>query len=143
MSMALNTALCARRACCSRSSDINRDIGLMRVLGDRGPAGSLARTALPFVLLVPVLVGLARLSGQRAGFYGTEDGVALQVFANIVGHLRAAGGCIILLFRSDKARRDRELAMSKSEGQYRHAEQVGHIGHWQIEYPSGRGPMVG
>jgi len=42
-----------------------------------------------------------------------------------------------MLFRRDKARRDRELALALSEGQYRHAEAVGHIGHWRVEFPSG------
>jgi PAS domain S-box-containing protein len=135
--MALNTAM-ALMALAIGVIGVNPGIGLMRIIADRGPAGALARTALPFALLVPVLIGLARLSGQRIGFYGAEDGVALQVFANIVVTFAVLAGCIVALFRSDSERRERELAVAKSESQYRHAEQVGRIAHWQIDYWSGR-----
>jgi PAS domain S-box-containing protein len=134
--MALNTAL-ALVALAAAIVGRHRQVGLMRILGDRGPAGSVARMTLPFALLIPVLVGLVRLSGERAGFYGTGDGVALQVFANILVTFVLLAACIVMLSRSDRARRARELALMQSEGQYRHAEQVGHIGHWRIEYPSG------
>jgi PAS domain S-box-containing protein len=135
--MALNTAM-ALMALAIGIIGVNPGIGLMRIIADRGPAGALARTALPFALLVPVLVGLARLSGQRVGFYGAEDGVALQVFANIAVTFAVLAGCIVALFRSDSERRERELAVAKSESQYRHAEQVGRIAHWQIDYWGGR-----
>jgi PAS domain S-box-containing protein len=134
--MALNTAL-AFLALAVAILGVNPGIGAMRIFGDRGPAGTLARTALPLALLVPMLIGLGRLSGQRAGFYGTETGVAFQVFANIVVTVAVLTGSIVMLFRSDKSRSERELATVQSESQYRHAEQVGHIGHWQIEYPAG------
>ncbi|MEO8454745.1 MAG: ATP-binding protein [Sphingomicrobium sp.] len=46
-------------------------------------------------------------------------------------------GSIVTLFHIDRLRRSCVRAMLLSEGHYRHAEQVGHIGHWRIEYPSG------
>jgi PAS domain S-box-containing protein len=134
--MALNTAL-ALMALAIGIISVNPGVGLMRIITDRGPAGALARTALPFALLVPVLVGLASISGQRVGFYGAEDGLELHVFANIIVTFAVLAGCIAVLFRSDGIRRQRELAMAKSESQYRHAEQVGGIAHWQIDYPGG------
>ena len=117
---------------------VRTDIGVMPVLVDRGPAGVLARTALPLALLVPVLVGLVRLAGERAGLYGSGAGIALQVVANILVTFALLAACIIALFRSDRIRRKREFAIAQSEGLYRHAEQVGHIGHWEIEYPDRR-----
>lgn len=46
-------------------------------------------------------------------------------------------GCIVALLRGDRLRRRRELVAEQSEGYYRRAEQVGHIGHWRVEFPSG------
>jgi signal transduction histidine kinase/CheY-like chemotaxis protein len=46
-------------------------------------------------------------------------------------------GCVIALFRADRARRRVDLATQRRESYYRHAEQVGHIGHWRIERASG------
>ncbi|HEU4428411.1 MAG TPA: PAS domain-containing protein, partial [Myxococcota bacterium] len=42
-------------------------------------AAMLVRRALPFVLLLPILLGVLRLAGQRAGLYDTPTGVALLV----------------------------------------------------------------
>jgi PAS domain S-box-containing protein len=47
------------------------------------------------------------------------------------------GGCIMALLRADRARRLGELAAQRSESYYRHAEQVGHIGHWRLERSTG------
>ena len=132
--MALNTAL-ALVALAAATIGINPGFGLMRIIADRGPAGTLARSVIPFALLMPVLIGVARLSGQQAGFYGVDQGVGLQVFANIVFTFAMLGGCTIMLFRNDAIRREREQAVAESEGHYRNAEQVGHIGHWRVELP--------
>lgn len=117
---------------------INPGVGVMRIFEDRGPAGSLARTSLLIIPLVPVLVGLAGPWGQRAVHNGTVDGVAIQLFANIAITLSLVAIALTVLLRSDRARRERENAVTQSEGQYRHAEQVGHVGHWQVECPSGQ-----
>lgn len=115
---------------------VNPDIGFMRYIGDPGPAGSLARTVLPIALMVPVLVGLVRLSGEHVGFYGTENGVALQVFANVLATFALLMLSIATLYRSDVQRRERELTTMQSEARYRIAEEIGSVGHWRIEYPS-------
>ncbi|HYN45184.1 MAG TPA: histidine kinase dimerization/phospho-acceptor domain-containing protein, partial [Allosphingosinicella sp.] len=116
---------------------INPDIGLVPIIRDRGPAGTLARTALPLALLVPVLVGLAALSGERAGLYGIGSGFGLQVFANTIVTFALLTGCIVALFQTDGLRRERELVIARSGDRYRLAEQVAHIGHWLVEYPTG------
>jgi PAS domain S-box-containing protein len=116
---------------------INPEIGLVPIIRDRGPAGSLARTALPLALLVPVLVGLAALAGERAGLYGIGSGFGLQVFANTMVTFALLTGCIMALFQTDGLRRERELVIARSGDRYRLAEQVAHIGHWLVEYPTG------
>jgi signal transduction histidine kinase/CheY-like chemotaxis protein/HPt (histidine-containing phosphotransfer) domain-containing protein len=91
---------------------------------DRSRALSLGRTAFPFAFLVSVAVA-------------AEAASALQAWLNFFATFGLLAGCILFLSRSDKARREREFAIAQSESQYRHAEQVGHIGHWQLEFPSG------
>jgi signal transduction histidine kinase/CheY-like chemotaxis protein len=117
---------------------INPRVGLMSILADRGPAGTLARTALPIALMVPVFVGLFRVSGQSAGFYGTNDGIAIQVFANVLVTFALLMTSLVVLRRSDRQRRERELAVARSEEHYRIAERIGRVGHWRLEFPSGR-----
>jgi PAS domain S-box-containing protein len=136
-SMPLNSAL-AIMALAVGIIGLRPDVGLMRILTDSGPAGLLARIALPLAVLAPMLFGLARTVGERLDLYGTEAGVALQVFSSVVVTFTLLTTCIFALYLSDRVRRQREFALAQSEGLYRHAEQVGHIGHWEIEYPDGQ-----
>jgi signal transduction histidine kinase/CheY-like chemotaxis protein/HPt (histidine-containing phosphotransfer) domain-containing protein len=106
------------------TASIGFETGVARIMLDRGAAGSMARAALPFALLASMLVG-------------TEDGTMVKVFTNLLVTLVLLAGCIVALLRTDRLRRHRESAMEQSDLLYRHAEQVGHIGHWLVEYPSG------
>ena len=54
------------------------EIGLVRVLNGEGPGGSLARSLLPAIVLVPFVLGWLRLHAQRLGYLGTESGVAVS-----------------------------------------------------------------
>jgi PAS domain S-box-containing protein len=56
----------------------------MRTLLAPSGAGALARRALPFVIVLPVLLGLIALSGERAGLYDSSMGAALLVLALIL-----------------------------------------------------------
>ena len=109
---------------------------LMRIVGDRGPAGSLARIALPLALLVPLIASVIALSGQRAGYYGTEAAVAIALFASALVNCVLLGAWTVALYRSDAERRARDAAIARSEQHYRHAEGVAHIGYWRVEFPS-------
>ena len=92
-----------------------RDVGLVNILGDRGPAGSMARTVLPLAVAIPVAVGAVRLWGQNHGYYGTEAGVALQVLANVVVTSTLLATSIVALHGSDRIRKEREQALRESE----------------------------
>ncbi len=94
---------------------LTRQTGLMLVLNDRGPAGSMARTVLPLAIAIPIAVGAGRLWGQHHGYYGTEAGVALQVIANVVVTSALLVSSILALYRSDCARMEREQALKQSE----------------------------
>jgi PAS domain S-box-containing protein len=77
-----------------------------------------------------------RLAGQRAGLYGTETGIALQVLANELVTFLLLLGSAYALWRSDCLRREKEAALARSEQQYRLAEDVGQVGHWRMSLPS-------
>lgn len=55
---------------------------------DPGLAGMLARRALPFVLLLPAILGWFRVRGQEAGLYDTASGTAMLILC-LVGMLLA------------------------------------------------------
>jgi signal transduction histidine kinase/CheY-like chemotaxis protein len=113
----------------------NPGVGVMRLFSDRGPAGTLARTAVPLALLVPVIASVLGLAGERAGYYGTEAAVAISLFANVLVNFVLLGGSTVALYRSDVERQEREAAVTRSENQYRQAEKAGYLGYWKLELP--------
>ena len=110
-------------------------VGLVRIFSDRGPAGTLARIAVPLALLVPVIASVLSLAGQRAGYYGTEAAIAIALLANILVNFILLGGSTVALYRSDVERQQREAAITRSENQYRQAEKAGYLGYWKLELP--------
>lgn len=50
--------------------------GHLKIFTASGPGGVLVRRLLPLAIAAPLLVGWARLAGQRLGWYGTEFGTA-------------------------------------------------------------------
>jgi signal transduction histidine kinase/FixJ family two-component response regulator len=97
--------------------------GLVAILWDRGPAGSMARSVLPIAVLIPVAIGGARLWGQQAGLYGTEAGVSIQVVANVILTCALLAFAIFKIHRTDKGRLEREAALKRSQ----EFAQVGHV----------------
>lgn len=112
--MALQTALCLVAAGIGVLT-LTRDTPLMLVLGDAGPAGRLARGVLPFAVLIPIAIGAAELWGQRLGLYDTPTGIEIMVLANVVMTSALLGKSTIALYRSDRLRKEREIALSHSE----------------------------
>lgn len=82
--------------------------GLVALLLSDSAGGLAARRLLPAVLVVPLVVGWLRLQGQRAGWYGTEAGVALVALTNalLVGAL--VWFTAVTLHRTDLRRRRAE-----------------------------------
>jgi PAS domain S-box-containing protein len=79
----------------------------MRGLIEDSAAGLLIRRTLPFVLVLPVLLGWLRIAGQEAGLYDTAMGTALLVLA-LMGVL-----CAVLWWGAAAvARHEREVIAS-------------------------------
>ncbi|HEU5285502.1 MAG TPA: PAS domain-containing protein, partial [Sphingomicrobium sp.] len=134
IAMALSTALVVLTLSTAIVTT-NPNVGLMRIFSDRGPGGSLARIALPLAVLVPLVVSMIGLSGERAGYYGTEAAVAIALIANVLMNFVLLGGCAVVLYRGDIERQRRESAIAQSESHYRQAEKAGHLGYWKLEVP--------
>jgi two-component system cell cycle sensor histidine kinase/response regulator CckA len=58
--------------------------GLAALLLSGGPGGALVRRLAPTALLAPIALAYARLEGQRAGWYGTAEGLAIYCASLIV-----------------------------------------------------------
>jgi PAS domain S-box-containing protein len=93
--------------------------GPARILTRRGVGGALARSLLPWALLVPSVIGWLGLEGQEAGLYGTKFGTALIV----VSTMAIVGGLVLRTARvmedADQQRLDAEQTSRRSEAKYR------------------------
>jgi len=58
--------------------------GVMELLSSRNSGGAMARRLLPAAILIPPLLGWARLAGQKRGLYDTEMGASLLVVATML-----------------------------------------------------------
>jgi PAS domain S-box-containing protein len=79
----------------------------MRGLIDDGAAGLLTRRTLPFIVLLPLVLGWLRIRGQEEGLYDTAMGTALLVLS-LMGVL----GAVLWWGAAAVARHEREVAAS-------------------------------
>ena len=59
------------------------NVGPMRLFLEDSSAGSMVRRVVPAIIIVPILVGLVRLAGERAGLYDLAFGTAAQTLIEI------------------------------------------------------------
>ncbi|HXW55019.1 MAG TPA: PAS domain S-box protein, partial [Candidatus Cybelea sp.] len=58
--------------------------GIVSIAASETNSGLLLRTVVPAIIVVPIVIGLLRVAGQKAGLYDTWFGVALQVLGSVV-----------------------------------------------------------
>ena len=78
LSIALNTDI-AFFCLCIAAFCARPDTWLMEVFTNKEAGGAMARRLLPSLLLLPLVIGWLRLSGERLGLFGSAVGVALVV----------------------------------------------------------------
>lgn len=96
-------------------------------------AGYLSRRLGPAAFTFPTVVGLARLVGERWGFYGAEFGLAAHVAMNVIGLAAIAWWSVARLGALDA---DRRLAMEALEAERRRLRTVLHVlpvGVWIVD----------
>lgn len=94
---------------------LTRDVGLMLIARDKGPAGAMLRITLPLLVTIPVAVGILRLWGERHGYYSAQAGIALQIMSSVVVTSTLLMVSALALYRSDLARRAQERELRNSE----------------------------
>ncbi len=88
--------------------------GVMSVVTNNSLGGAMARRMFPLAVGIPVILGIIRFAGERAGFYNAEFGLIFLVLTNIL-----AISCLIwwnaaLLYRLDRKRKQAEEALQKA-----------------------------
>jgi PAS domain S-box-containing protein len=114
--MAMHTAVCflllSMGILCTRTDD-----GLMALIISNSAGGLLARRLLPPAILIPIAFGWLRLKAQHAGWFGTEAGLSLFAFSNVVVFGALIWITAKLLHHTDSKRQqmENELKMSARE----------------------------
>jgi PAS domain S-box-containing protein len=93
----------------------------MRVVLEDSPAGVLVRRILPAVVVVPVIVGLVRVIGERAGLYETNFGSAARTLVEIALLLGLLAWTVAAIRRHSRAQHSAEARAVE------HAERVTNI----------------
>jgi PAS domain S-box-containing protein len=87
--------------------------GWMALLTSDTPGGTVVWRLVPVVVLVIPFLFWVRLMGERAGYYGTEFGIALMVLANILLITGVAWWSATSLNRKEAERRQSEAQLRK------------------------------
>jgi two-component system, sensor histidine kinase and response regulator len=89
------------------------------LIGRSTMGGFLVRRLLPAAVIVPIVLGVLRLQGERAGLYGMTFGVALMIAANVLIVSALILWSARLLDRMDDKNREAEAGLRRAEEKYR------------------------
>ena len=87
--------------------------GLMVPLSDPGPAGRTSRALLPAAVAIPLGLGWLRQTGEQAGLYTIEIGVALMVMATVLILTMLIWWNAKVLLAADSRRRSAEARLAR------------------------------
>ena len=90
------------------------DRGFAAIFSRDSLGGIVLRRLLPPALLVPVVIGWFRMEGQKAGWYGTEFGLALMITINVMVFSIVIYLCAIRIDQIALARDESERALQES-----------------------------
>ena len=93
--------------------------GPMRLIGEDGPAGVLIRRTVPALIVVPIVLGLFRVLGERAGMYDSTFGTAIHAVLEIVCLLVLLGWTAKSISRQVEQRLQAERRVAASEQRLR------------------------
>ncbi|MBA3481622.1 MAG: PAS domain S-box protein, partial [Pirellulales bacterium] len=88
--------------------------GLMGVITSDSTGGFVARRLLPVAIITPVVLGLLRLAGQKAGLYDTAFGIAIHAAGNVVVLTSVILWSAALLSRTDLQRQRAEASFRRA-----------------------------
>lgn len=93
---------------------LQADAGVIKFLSKPLYGSKMARRLLPLLVLIPILMGLIRLWGQKAGLYNTEYGTTLYTVITIVIFVMIVSLLAIIINRSEKAKENLMQDISES-----------------------------
>ncbi|HEY4579542.1 MAG TPA: ATP-binding protein [Candidatus Acidoferrales bacterium] len=105
---------------------VRPDVGLVALLVSDSVGGVTARRLMPWALLVPPVLAWLRLHGQRAGWYGTEAGLALFALANVIIFGALVCATAAMLHRTDSERRAAEFKLHAQLGRLDLLQRITH-----------------
>ncbi|MDD8025335.1 MAG: ATP-binding protein [Acidobacteriota bacterium] len=118
---------------------LHPDRGLVGMLRDPGVAGIIIRRFLPGILLVPPLIGLMRIAGERAKLFESEAGVLLVALSYmIIGSLFTGWSARSLSRREAEQEKDRR-AIQARDNLIRMAGGLAKVGGWEFDARTGKG----
>ncbi len=94
------------------------NVGLMAVITSDSPGGQMARRLIPAAIALPIVLGLLRLLGQRAGHYGTEFGLSVMTLGMVVILTGLIVWSTATVNRLHAGRRRAEGALAQAEARY-------------------------
>ena len=100
----------------------------MRTLVERSAAGLLARRALPFVIVVPIVLGLLTIRGREAEWFDRGLGYSLLVLALIVGMSAVLWWCVGAVWAHERALVEANRIVRENETRFRQAAKMEAIG---------------
>jgi PAS domain S-box-containing protein len=90
------------------------DRGLAAIFSRDTLGGIVLRRILPAAVVVPIVIGWFRMEGQKAGWYGTEFGLALMITINVIVFSFVIYLCAIRIDQIALERDDSEHALQES-----------------------------
>lgn len=97
----------------------NRRFGLVRLLTSQSMGGRAARHLVPWVVLIPTLIGWARVIGQDIQLYDTGLGTAISTFILVALMLAMVFYFSAAVHRTDTKRRAAVSELAEKERSYR------------------------
>lgn len=97
----------------------NREFGLIKLITSDSLGGAAARRLIPFVILIPTLIGWLSVMGQDRGFYDTGFGSAMSSLTLVVLMLTTVLIYSRTMHRADENRRAAEAELAEQEMRYR------------------------
>lgn len=88
--------------------------GATGIFAQATAGGAVARALLPLAIVGPVVAGAVRLAGERAGYYGTEVGLAIMAVANVVMFSLTVWWTAVHLHKTDRQRHHAEADVRRS-----------------------------
>lgn len=110
---------------------VRPEAGFAATLTSERWGGAMARRLMPLMAVVTLFLGWLRLEGQRAGFYGTEVGLALFALANVTVMGLLIFRHAVRLNRLEEEQAAICAALKKNEARLAKAQELAHLGHWE------------